>query len=161
MLSKLCDLEPLPTELLKENARMIVPHMASIYSQWITSVKIFSNTSEEGNVPTEKPRLDKNELKTYRPASDISILAKILEKIVAKLLNAHLQFKKLQDVFSISVPLSSLDGDSSLKCTVKHFMSNEQRQLCYSAYERLISSIGHHDHAVLIERLRESFCVDA
>jgi len=45
----------------------------------------------------KKPNLDKEELKSYRPVSNLPFLLKILEKLVAKRLETHLSSHRLHD----------------------------------------------------------------
>ena len=87
-----CDLDPFPTRLLKQCIDdLIVPITA-----------IINLSMREGVVPPDfkqalvtplikKKTLCRNEFKNYRPISNLSFLSKILEKIVAKRLNAHIE----------------------------------------------------------------------
>ena len=45
----------------------------------------------------KKPNLDKEELNNYRPVSNLSFLSKILAKLVAKRLDAHLSSHRPHD----------------------------------------------------------------
>ena len=53
----------------------------------------FSQNFKEAHVRPllKKTSLPKNELKNYRPVSNLSFISKILEKIVANRLQAHLK----------------------------------------------------------------------
>ena len=87
-----CDLDPFPTRLLKHYIDdLIVPNTA-----------IINLSMREGVVPPDfkqalvnplikKKILCRNEFKNCRPISNLSFLSKILEKIVAKRLNAHME----------------------------------------------------------------------
>ena len=87
-----CDLDPFPTRLLKQYIDdLMVPITA-----------IINLSMREGVVPPDfkqalvtplikKKTLCRNEFKNYRPISNLSFLSKILEKIVAKRLNAHIE----------------------------------------------------------------------
>jgi hypothetical protein len=90
---KSCSLDTIPTVLLKEN------HVLQAVSPILT--KIINQSLETGQVPVsfkeavirpalKKPDADENELKNYRPISNICFPAKILEKIVAEQLIDHL-----------------------------------------------------------------------
>ena len=85
-----CNFNPFPTRLLKQYIDdLIVPITA-----------IINLPMREGVVPPDfkqalvtplfkKKTLCRNEFKNYRPISNLSFLSKILEKVVAKRLNAH------------------------------------------------------------------------
>ena len=87
-----CDLDPFPTRLLKHYIDdLIVPITA-----------IINLSMREGVVPPffkqalvtpliKNKTLCGNEFKNYRPISNLSFLSKILDKIVAKRLNAHIE----------------------------------------------------------------------
>ena len=93
-----CDLDPFPTRLLKNYIDdLIVPITA-----------IINLSMREGVVPPgfkqalvtpliKKKTLCRNAFKNYRPISNLSFLSKILEKIVAKRLNAHIEEQLLSN----------------------------------------------------------------
>jgi hypothetical protein len=45
----------------------------------------------------KKPRLDMNNLKNYRPVSNLPFVSKIIEKVVASRIEDHLDKRKLHD----------------------------------------------------------------
>ena len=51
----------------------------------------------------KKPRLDMNDLKNYRPVSNLPFVSKIIEKVVASRIEDHLDKHKLQPTISISL----------------------------------------------------------
>ena len=86
--NKSCDLDPIPTTLVKEFIDILLTP--------ITNIVNFS--LQEGSFPScfktayvspllKKPGLDKNILKNYRPVSNLSFISKIIEKAVAKQIN--------------------------------------------------------------------------
>jgi hypothetical protein len=93
---KSCELDPLPTKLLYENLDVMLPVITNIINSSLVS----------GNVPLEfktavvkpllkKPSLDKNQLKNYRPVSNLPFVSKILEKVVLRQLLSHLDKNNL------------------------------------------------------------------
>ena len=88
---KSSDLDPLPTGLVKDCIDVLVTPIVSI-----VNLSLF-----EGCFPThfksalvspllKKPTLNRDDMKNYRPVSNLSFLSKILEKIVASRLNSHI-----------------------------------------------------------------------
>jgi hypothetical protein len=80
--NKTCSLDPLPTELLKKTLRVHLPYLVSLVN----------NSFREGLFPRslrtaivkpiiKKEGLDVNQLKNYRPVSNIPFIAKLLEKV--------------------------------------------------------------------------------
>ena len=93
-----CNLDPFPTELLKRCVTVLLPYL----------VKLFNLSLSSGVVPTsfkhamvkpliKKPSLDPENLRNYRPISNLSFLSKILEKIVAKRLSDYMTVHHLQE----------------------------------------------------------------
>ena len=100
--TKSCQLDPIPTKIVKECVEPLLP----------TFVKIINTSLESGTVPSlfkkaivtpliKKPSLDRNVLKNYRPVSNLPFLSKILEKVVSKNLAVHKTENNLE------VPLQS------------------------------------------------------
>ena len=93
-----CDIDPFPTRLLKHYIDdIIVPITA-----------IINLSMREGVVPPafkqaivtsliKKKTHCRNEFKNYRPISNLSFLSKMLEKLVAKRLNAHIEEQLLSN----------------------------------------------------------------
>ena len=98
--SSSCCLDPIPTTVLKHTTIMqaILPHVTDIINDSLSA----------GFVPTDfknavvKPiikntSLDREILKNFRPISNLPFLSKVLERIVAKRLNAHINLHSLDD----------------------------------------------------------------
>jgi len=88
---KQSSLDPMPTWLLKECADLIAPFLT----------KLVNKSLATGNVPSDfklaiitpllkKPGLDCQDPKMYRPISNLSVLSKILERVVAKQIVSYL-----------------------------------------------------------------------
>ena len=88
---KSSDLDPLPTGLVKDCIDVLVTPIVSIVNLSLS----------EGCFPThfksalvspllKKPTLNRDDMKNYRPVSNLSFLSKILEKVVASRLNSHI-----------------------------------------------------------------------
>ena len=89
--SKSCELDPIPTSLLLECLDAVLPTMTSIINDSLKSgVFPFSYKSAIVTPLLKKPSLDPNDLKNYRPVSNLSIMSKLLEKVVESQLVPHL-----------------------------------------------------------------------
>ena len=98
--NKSCELDPIPTWLLKDCLDELLPLITDIVN---TSMKA-------GSVPKDfksarirpllkKSGLDPNLLKNYRPVSNLPFISKVLEKVVDKRLERHLTDNKLHEGF--------------------------------------------------------------
>jgi len=101
---KSCTLDPLPTKLLKAAVDVISPFLT----------ELFNRSPSFGNVPDafkiahisphlKKADLDSSDVRSYRPISNLSIISKLLERLIARQLKAHLDsyglFPRLQSAY--------------------------------------------------------------
>ena len=96
--NKQCKLDPIPTWFLKNNC--------STFSPVIT--KIINNSRSTGNMPKslktalvrpilKDTSLSSEDLKNYRPVSNLAVLGKVIEKVVYTRLNQHIQSHNFLD----------------------------------------------------------------
>ena len=96
--SKSCELDVIPTWLLKQCLEPLLPIITAIINRSL----------KEGIVPHEftkaivrplikKPNLDKESLSNYRPVSNLNFLSKVLERVVSERLEEHLSSNHLHD----------------------------------------------------------------
>ena len=93
---KHCELDPIPTFLLKKCASVLIPTITNIINQSLTSGTFPDNFKRSVIKPLlKKPTLDKEVLSNYRPISKLSFLSKLTEKIVKNRLTHHLSTNSL------------------------------------------------------------------
>jgi len=96
--AKSCELDPLPTYLLKEVLEYLLPLITAIINKSLVESKVPLSFKKTNIRPLlKKPNLDKDELKNYCPLSNLPFLSKNLEKLVAKQLKTHLSSHRLHD----------------------------------------------------------------
>ena len=93
---KSCMLDPLPTSILLEVIGVLLPFI------WVTVNASLRESclprSQKAAIITpvlKKPSLDPDELKNYRPISNLTFISKVIERIVAKQITRHLDSSKL------------------------------------------------------------------
>ncbi len=97
---KSCDSDPLPTWLLKANASLLAPFIARLVNESLASGQVPAALKSAYVVPRlKKPDMDEDDVKNYRPISNLPVLAKLLERIVAKQL-INYPFVDLCHIFS-------------------------------------------------------------
>ena len=96
--SKSCELDPIPTQLLKDNIQSLITPIKEIVNMSLTS-GVFPTKFKEALVfpLLKKSKLDPNVLKNYRPVSNLSFISKITEKAVAARFNKHLSENGLHE----------------------------------------------------------------
>ena len=98
--AKSCDLDPIPTPLLKVCTSAIIPIVTTI----------INNSLQSGEVPDilkvaqvhpvlKKANLDPENMNNYRPISNLSFLSKTLERVLMNQLSTYLTENSLHDPF--------------------------------------------------------------
>ena len=94
--SKSCDLDPLPTILLKAGLDVLIKPITDIINVSLCS-GLFPEDFKWAHVNPifKKTTLSKEELNRYRPISNLSFISKILEGVVANRLSSHINIHVL------------------------------------------------------------------
>ena len=94
--SKSCDLDPLPTILLKTCLDVLIKPITDIINASLCS-GLFPEDFKCAHVNPilKKTTLSKEDLNSYRPISNVSFISKILEKVVANRLTSHININGL------------------------------------------------------------------
>ena len=91
-----CELDPMPTSLLIECIDEVLPAISFVINHSLSSGVVPSIFKRAVVKPLlKKPSLNQNELKNYRPVSNLPFLSKVLERIVLSQLLAHLHHHNL------------------------------------------------------------------
>ena len=98
--TKSCRLDPIPTWLLKENLDHVLPLLTSIVNQSL-STGTFPKGAHSAIIKTtfEETQSGPNELKNYRPVSNLTFLGKLIEKAACTQLVHHIESNNLFDSF--------------------------------------------------------------
>ena len=153
-----CDLDPFPTRLLKQCIDdLIVPITA-----------IINLSMREGVVPPafkqalvtpliKKKTLCRNDFKNYRPISNLSFLSKILEKIVAKRLNAHIEEHLLSNHVQSAYKRFHSTETALLKIHNDIICNMDNGKVTALTLLYLSAAFDTIDHSTLLERLHVHF----
>ena len=93
---KTCELDAFPTPLLLECLDSLLPCITAVFNNSLVS-GVFPSVYKSALVKPllKKMSLDPDDLKNYRPVSNLSFLSKVLERIVLSQLNEHLNHNHL------------------------------------------------------------------
>jgi hypothetical protein len=96
--SKSCDLDPLPTQLVKGALPVLATPIMHIVNASLSS-GVFPSVYKEALVRPhlKKPSLDCDILKNYRPVSNLAFVSKVIEKAVALQLSRYLRNNELEE----------------------------------------------------------------
>src|SRR6218665_1340397 len=88
--------DPLPTSLLKECAVTMAPFISQLVNCSISTGRVPTIFKVATITPLpKKPSLDTADVKSYRPISNLSVLSKMLERVVSKQLVNYLNINQL------------------------------------------------------------------
>ena len=158
---KSCELDP-----------FVISCLVPCIDEFLPSITmIINNSLQHGYVPTcykkalirpllKKPSLDSNELKNYRPVSNLPFLSKILEKVVLFQLKNHLNRNNLtesnqsayREHYSTETALLKIVNDAAVNAD-----KNEITILCLLDLSAAFDTI---DHATLIKRLKFDYGIN-
>ena len=83
--NKQCVSDPLPTSWLKGNVDLLAPFLVELFNQSLTMGYVPTAFREAYITPIlKKADLDSFDAKSYRPISNLSVLSKLLERLVAR-----------------------------------------------------------------------------
>ena len=89
--NKFCDLDPIPSFLLKRCVDELSPILLHVVNQSLCQGKFPSSLKSAVVKPTiKKNHLDADCLKNYRPVSNLSVVSKLLERVALTQLNKYL-----------------------------------------------------------------------
>ena len=85
-------LDPVPTDLLKKCLDPVLPHITRIINMSLNTGSVPETLKVAQVVPLIKtPKLDRNELKNYRPISNVKFISKTIERAASAQLATYLQ----------------------------------------------------------------------
>ena len=156
-----CDLDPIPTALLKRCMPAILPFMT-----YLVNLSL-----ESGQFPTalktalvrpllKKPNLDKNEMKNFRPVSNISFASKIIEKAVTKHLDNYMTSHSLHEKHQSAYRRNHGTETALVKLHDDILRSLDKREGVILVMLDLSAAFDTIDHDILVERMRTRLGVE-
>ena len=95
---KSCELDPIPTWLLKSCLRELLPFLTKIINFSLGTWYVPASYKSSLIRPLlKKPGLDQNMFKNYRPVSNLPFVSKVLEKVVSSRIEEHLISNNLHE----------------------------------------------------------------
>ena len=152
--------DPLPTRILKGIARDIISYLTTIFNRSITEGYVPLSFKKAYVTPLiKKEGLDSDELNNYRPISNLSTLAKILEKLVCGQLKHHLDNIRSLPVMQSAYRLYHSTETSLLKVMSDIIMAADNGNISPLALLDLSAAFDTVDHNILIQRLSKTHCI--
>ena len=152
--SKSCELDPLPTDLVKSSLPSLAMPIARIVNGSL-STGVFPSVYKEAIVlpHLKKLSLDRDILKNYRPVSNLAFVSKVIEKAVALQLSQHLKHNGLEEPLQ-SAYRSSHSTETALVCIQNDIIcALGERQAVLLVLLDLSAAFDTVDHTILLSTL--------
>ena len=118
---KTCDLDPIPTSLLKEYTMELVPYITKIINESLATGVVPDIFKRAIVTPLlKKPGLDETDLKNFRPVSYLNFLSKILEKVVLGQVLKHIKGNGFDEVFQSAYKMHHSTETALLKSDLRY-----------------------------------------
>jgi hypothetical protein len=155
--SKSCSLDPIPTSLLKELLPSLLPTLTNIINNSLQTSKMSSELKTAiVNPLLKKSSQDAENMKNYRPVSNLPYLGKLIENVAVNQIDSHPTknhlHEPLQSAYRAnhSVETAVLKVDNDIK------LSLDKRLVVYLVLLDLSAAFDMTEHEVFDERLTEN-----
>ena len=157
---KQCGLDPIPTWLLKRLSHLLLPYLVHLFNKSLSSGQCPRSFKEAQVRPIlKKSTLDPQLPSSYRPISNLSVLSKLLERLVLSRLLTHLNNNAL-----LPKTQSAYRPHHSTETAVLRVVSDIRVALDVGHVSLLLlldmsAAFDTVDHDILIARMDKAFAV--
>ena len=152
---KSCSLDPLPTWLLKECLGAALPVITKIVNLSLETGIVPTSMKEAVVIPLlKKASLDQENLKNFRPVSNLTYVSKLVERVVAARLEKHMSDNGLHEVLQSAYKRFHSTETALLKVQNDILMSIDQQQCVLLVLLDLSAAFDTVDHNILLSRLK-------
>jgi len=152
--SKSCILDPVPTWFLKQNVQSFLPIITNIINESL-STGVFPQCLKSAIITPiiKKASLNPNDMKNYRPVSNIPFLSKLIEKQAVKMVNAHVVKNNLDEELQSAYKPAHSTETALLKVKADMMSSLSQHKGVFLVLLDLSSAFDTVNHNLLIDRM--------
>ena len=159
--NKHCELDPIPTWLVKKCCTVLAPVITDLINQSLTE-GIFPENNKHAVVKPiiKKPKLDPFELKSWRPIANVTFISKLIERLAIRRFNEHSTEHHL-----LPMNQSAYRAHHSTETAVTTVVDDIARavdsgEMCALVSLDLSAAFDTVDHAILLEVLHKRFAVE-
>ena len=152
---KTCQLDPLPSNIIKPCIQSIAPVITNITNAVIQQANMLAQLKHAVVRPLlKKVTLDKDALCNYRPVSNLPQLSKVIEKVILQSLTRHIEDESMFDPYQ-SAYRANHSTETALLFVVNQIkMVFDNRKGTALVFIDFSSAFDTIDHAMLLRRLR-------
>ena len=156
--NKSCELDPIPTWLLKSCIDELLPVLTKIINSSLDSAYVPKSFKRSRIRPLiKKPSLDQNTLKNYRPVSNLPFISKVLEKVVDKRVEQHLSQNNLHEKHQSAYRKFHSTETALLKLQSDILQSLDHNKVTVLVLLYLSAAFDTIDHSTLLNCLERDF----
>ena len=155
--NKQCVSDPIPTQLLKAHIHTVAPFITELFNRsFLAGIVPRSFKSAYVTPLLKKADLDVADVKSYRPISNLTVLSKLLEHLVADQLRKYItQFQLLPAVQS-AYRVNHSTETAILKVSSDLLQAVDDGDICLLILLDLSAAFDTVDHQIMIKRLLKS-----
>ena len=160
--TKSCNLDPLPTWLLKDCLDSLLPAITRIVNLSLSSAEVPADLKEAVVLPLlKKLILDPEILKNFRPVSNLSFLSKLIERVVDARFENHLSQNNLHEKWQSSYKKFHSTETALLRVANDILRDIDNQKCVLLVLLDLSAAFDTIDHETMIDRLSSRFGVKA
>jgi len=150
--------DPLPVSVMKLVVDEIAPFLTELFNSSMSTGHFPSTFKEAFITPAiKKPGLDVTNAQSYRPISNLSVVSKLLERIIAQQLNTYLQSSGLLQSLQSGFRPGHSTETAVLRVLSDLLQAVDSGDVAALVLLDLSAAFDTVDHAILCRRLRLSF----
>lgn len=155
-----CNLDPMPTSLIKSLLPTILPIIQSIVNKSLTEHKMPATLKEALVKPLiKKTSLDKEDLKNYRPVSNLPFIGKVIEKAAIQQMNEHITTNNLYEPLQSAYTSNHSTETALLKVSDDILSALDNGKCVFMVLLDLSAAFDTIDHSVFLARMKEDYAM--
>lgn len=156
--TKSCELDVIPTWLLKRCKRPLLPIITAIINKSLAESFVPPSFKRAIIRPLiKKPGSNKEILKNYRPVSNLGFLSKLLERVVSSRLDDHLECNGLHDVYQSAYRQNHSTETVLLRVQTDILSALDRGSMVILMMIDMSAAFDTLDHHILVKRLSHTF----
>ena len=156
--SKTCDLDPAPTFLVKDHVDVMLPFLTRLCNATILEGGMPQSQRTAIVVPRLKGAgLDPNDVKSYRPISNLSFMSKVIERVIFRQLVVYLDSNNLIPKFQSGFRKHHSTESATLRVLSDIYSAIDNGKVALLALLDVSVVFDTVNHDILMDRLTQSF----